>query len=97
MSERYLLKLYVTGRSPRSQRAIANLQKLCEEEQLDEAEVVIIDVLEQPQLAEEEHILMTPTLVKQLPLPVQRIIGDLSDTKTVLFGLNITVKKTQNS
>lgn len=96
MSERYLLKLYVTGRSPRSQRAIANLKRLCEEEQLEGAEVVIIDVLEQPQLAEEEHILMTPTLVKQLPLPVQRIIGDLSDTKTVLFGLNITVKKTQN-
>ncbi|MGB7443704.1 MAG: circadian clock KaiB family protein [Coleofasciculaceae cyanobacterium] len=92
MSERYLLKLYVTGRSPRSQRAIANLQKLCEEERLDGAEVVIIDVLEQPQLAEEEHILMTPTLIKKLPLPVQRIIGDLSDTKTVLFGLNIVVK-----
>ncbi|MBE9130094.1 MULTISPECIES: circadian clock KaiB family protein [unclassified Coleofasciculus] len=89
MSERYLLKLYVTGRSPRSQRAIANLQKLCEEEQLNGAEMFIIDVLEQPQLAEEEHILMTPTLIKELPLPVQRIIGDLSDRKTVLFGLNV--------
>lgn len=89
MSDKYLLKLYVTGASDRSQRAISNLIQLCELHLRNRHEIVIIDVLEQPQIAEAEKILVTPTLIKEFPLPKVRIIGDLSDTKTVLLGLNI--------
>lgn len=87
--EKYLLKLYVTGASPRSQRAIANLRRLCEEELPKEYALEVIDVLEHPQLAEEAHILATPTVIKELPHPARRIIGDLSDTAKVLLGLDL--------
>jgi len=86
---KYLVKLYVTGRTPRSERAIANLHRICEGEQGRQCEIVIIDVLEQPQLAEDEKILATPALVKELPLPVRCIIGDLSDKEKVLQGLDL--------
>ena len=86
---KYLLKLYVTGRTPRSERAIANLQRICEEELRNQYEMVIIDVLERPQLAEDEKILATPMLIKQLPPPLRRIIGDLSDTEKVILGLDL--------
>jgi circadian clock protein KaiB len=85
----YLLKLYVTGQTPRSQQAIANLRRICEEELDDQFEMVVIDVLERPQLAEDEKILATPTVVKELPQPIRRIIGDLSDTDRVLLGLDL--------
>ena len=84
-----LLKLYITGQTPKSQRAIANLRRICEEELKGQYEMVIIDVLERPQLAEDEKILATPTLSKELPLPLRRIIGDLSDTDKVLLGLDL--------
>jgi circadian clock protein KaiB len=90
MSNQYLLKLYITGYTPRSQRAISNLIHLCESQLQNRHEIVIIDVLEQPQVAEAEKILVTPTLIKEFPLPKVRIIGDLSDTQTVILGLNIT-------
>jgi circadian clock protein KaiB len=86
---KYLLKLYVTGRTPRSERAIGNLKRICGEELADRYEMVIIDILERPQLAEDEKILATPTLIKQLPPPLRRIIGDLSDTEKVLLGLDL--------
>lgn len=85
---KYVLRLYVTGRSPRSEHAIANLKHLCEEE-LKDYTVDIIDVLEQPQLAENEKIMATPTLIKELPPPLRRIIGDLSATDQVLLGLDL--------
>ncbi|HEX5271778.1 MAG TPA: circadian clock protein KaiB [Gemmataceae bacterium] len=85
----YLLKLYVTGQTPRSLRAIANLRALCEEELKGEYELFVIDVLERPQLAEDEKILATPTVVKELPTPMRRIIGDLSDSERVLLGLDL--------
>ena len=84
----YVLRLYVTGRSPRSERAIANLKHLCEEE-LQNYSLDIIDVLERPQLAENEKIMATPTLIKELPPPLRRIIGDLSATDEVLLGLDL--------
>ncbi len=84
-----LLKLYVTGETPKSERAIANLRRICEGELEGQYELVIIDVLERPQLAEDEKILATPTLTKELPLPLRRIIGDLSETDKVLLGLDI--------
>ena len=85
----YLLKLYVTGRTPRSQRAIDNLRRICEDELSGHYEMQVIDVLERPQLAEDEKILATPTLVKELPPPIRRIIGDLSDSEKVLLGLDL--------
>jgi len=86
---KYLLKLYVTGTSPRTNVAIANLQRICEQELEGKYELQIIDVLESPQLAEDEKILATPTLIKQLPPPLRRVIGDLSDKEKVLFGLEV--------
>lgn len=85
----YRLKLYVTGQSPRAERAIANLHRLCERELGGRYEVEIIDVLEHPDLAEKEKILATPTLVKCLPPPTRRIIGDLSVPDKVLLGLDL--------
>jgi len=86
---KYLLRLYITGRTPRSERAITNLQRICEEELRGQYEMVVIDVLERPQLAEDEKILATPMLIKQLPPPLRRIIGDLSDTEKVILGLDL--------
>jgi circadian clock protein KaiB len=85
----YVLKLYVTGQTPRSERAIANLRQLCETTLSDRYQLVIIDILERPRLAEEERILATPTLIKELPPPLRRIIGDLSNTSEVLVGLDL--------
>ncbi|HEX6308375.1 MAG TPA: circadian clock protein KaiB [Longimicrobiales bacterium] len=86
---KYLLKLYVTGKTPRAELAIANLQRICEEELQGRYELQIIDVLEHPQLAEDERILATPTLIKRLPPPLRRVIGDLSDKEKVLLGLDV--------
>lgn len=89
MSDRYLLKLYITGYTHRSQQAISNLIQLCELHLKNQHEIIIIDVLARPQVAEAEKILLTPTLIKELPLPKVRIVGDLSDTPTVVLELNI--------
>jgi circadian clock protein KaiB len=85
----YLLKLYVTGKTPRTEKAIANLRRICEEDLHGRYELQIIDVLEHPQLAEDAKILATPTLVKRLPPPLRRVIGDLSDKDKVLLGLDV--------
>ena len=77
MSE-YVLKLYIAGQTPRSKRAIANLEDICDKENLrDQFELAVIDVLERPQLAEDENILATPTLIKEHPPPLRRVVGDL--------------------
>jgi circadian clock protein KaiB len=89
MTNKTTLKLYITGHTPKSERAIANMRNICEKELAGQYELVIIDVLERPQLAEDEKILATPTLIKVLPPPLARVIGDLSDTEKVLIGLNI--------
>lgn len=86
---KYALKLYVTGRTPNSIRAIRNLRQICEDMLAGEYELDVIDVLEKPQLAENEKILATPTLVRRLPPPIRQIIGDLSDRDKVLFGLDL--------
>lgn len=95
MSSKYLLKLYVTGDTPRSRYAIANLMQLCQTHFPDQHEILVIDILKQPSIAEEARILVTPTLIKEQPEPQQRIIGDLSDTKTVLYGLGLSMVDTQ--
>ena len=86
---KYLLKLYITGRTQRSEKAIANLQRICEVELAGQYEMTIIDILERPHLAEDEKILATPMLIKQLPPPLRRVIGDLSDTEKVILGLDL--------
>jgi circadian clock protein KaiB len=90
---KYILKLYITGNSTKSQRAIANLLRICREQLDEQYSIEIIDVLEQPHLAEEEKILVTPTLIKQLPPPLQRIIGDMSNTQKVLLGLDLIARE----
>src|SRR4051812_31132773 len=87
---KFVFKLFVMGQSPRSQRAVANLRRLCEDELRDTYDLDVIDVLERPQAAEDARILATPTLVKELPLPARRVIGDLSDPEQVLLGLDLT-------
>jgi circadian clock protein KaiB len=87
--DKLVLKLYVTGQTSRSLRAIGNLRRICDAHLHDLCEIVIIDVLEQPQLAEVDKILVTPTLIKQLPPPLRRIIGDLENEERVLRGLDV--------
>ena len=89
MQSKQVLKLYISGETARSARAIANLRRICQEELKGEYELSIIDVLERPQLAEAEKILATPTLVRELPPPLRRLIGDLSDKEKVLVGLDL--------
>jgi circadian clock protein KaiB len=86
---KFLLKLYVAGSTPRATTAIENLRRICENDLAGGYELQIIDVLEHPELAEQDKILATPTLIKQLPPPLRRVIGDLSDSQKVLLGLEL--------
>ena len=90
----FILKLYVTGRTSKAEVAIANLRRICDEDLRGQYELQIIDVLEQPQAAEDDKILATPTLLKQLPPPLRRVIGDLSDKQKVLLGLEVRPEAT---
>jgi circadian clock protein KaiB len=85
----YVLKLFITGRSPRSQNAIRTLQSICDQDLGGQFELEIVDVLEHPEEAEERKILATPTVVKDLPPPIRKVIGDLSDKDKVLVGLDL--------
>jgi len=85
----FVLKLYVTGASPRTERAIANLRHICDSELAGRYTLAIIDVLEDPEAAERDRVLATPTLIKELPLPLRRVIGDLSDHAKVLLALEV--------
>lgn len=89
MSDRYLLRLFVTGTSPRAAQALSNLRRICEDELQGRYDIEVIDVLERPEVAEKEKVLATPTLIKKLPLPLRRVIGDLSDKDKVLLGLEL--------
>lgn len=86
---RYLLKLFVAGGSARSEQAIANLRRFCKDNFLDGYELVIVDILTHPEAAEAQKILAVPTLIKELPLPARRIVGDLSDDAKVLDGMGL--------
>ena len=90
--KRYVLRLYVTGMTPQSVRAIANVKIICEEHLQGHYELEVIDLYQQPQLAEGEQIIAAPTLIKKLPLPLRRIIGDMSKTERVLVGLDLRKK-----
>jgi circadian clock protein KaiB len=87
--ERYELKLYVTGTSPRSGQAIANVRALCEEYLAGRYDLEVIDIYQQPAVAASEQIIAAPTLIKKFPAPTRRMIGDLSNRDKILLGLNI--------
>lgn len=87
--EVYRLRLYVTGTTPRSASAIINIQRICDSELRGRYDLEIVDIYQKPALAEGEQIVAVPTLVKLLPLPLRRLVGDLSDKEKVLLGLDI--------
>lgn len=84
-----ILRLFIAGATPRSTRAVENLKKICEEHLKGGYQLEVIDLYQQPQLAAGEQIIAVPTLIKKLPAPIRRIIGDLSDTDKVLVGLDL--------
>src|SRR4030042_3379287 len=87
--DKWALRLYVAGQSPKALTAFANLKKICEEQLGGKYSIEVIDLLINPQLGNEDQILALPTLVRKLPVPVRKIIGDLSDTERVLVGLDL--------
>ncbi len=90
--ERYVLRLYVTGMTPRSTEAFAAIKGLCEERLQGRYELEVIDIYQHPQLAIDEQIIAVPTLVKLLPAPLRRLVGDLSNVERVLLGLDLRRK-----
>ncbi len=87
--ERYTLRLFVTGMTPRSLRAIENIKRVCEHSLKDRYSLEVVDIYQHPELASSAQIIAAPTLIKDLPLPLRRIIGDLSDQDKVLVGLDL--------
>ena len=93
--ERYILRLFVAGMTPNSQRAIDNVQKICEAYLQGRYTLDIIDIYQQPSYAKQNQIVAAPTLIKELPLPLRKFIGDLSKTEQILAGLEIIKKPPQ--
>jgi circadian clock protein KaiB len=91
--DKHILRLYVTGTTSRSLLATANLKKICEEYLEGRYELEVIDLFQHPCLAKDEQIIAAPTLIKKLPLPFRRIIGDMSNKEKVLLGLDIKIAK----
>ena len=89
---RYLMKLYVAGQSPKSVKAVANTRNICEENLQGSYELQVIDLYQQPQLAAGDQIIALPTLIRKLPSPLRRVIGDMSNTERVLLGLDLQPK-----
>lgn len=87
--EEWILRLYVAGQTPKSLAAFANLKRICEEHLAGRYRIEVIDLLEHPQLARGDQIFAVPTLVRKLPQPLRKIIGDLSNTEKVLVGLDV--------
>ncbi len=91
--EKYVLRLYVAGMTRRSMQAIESIKKICEDQLKGCYELEVIDVKQQPSRLKEEDIIATPTLVKKLPLPIRKLIGDLSSDERVVVGLNLLPQK----
>jgi circadian clock protein KaiB len=87
---KYLLRLYIAGHTPRSMRAVENLNRIVAKYLPSETEVEVVDIYQQGQLAREANVIGAPTLIKRSPLPLRRLVGDLSDESKVLLGLNIS-------
>ena len=92
----YVLRLYITGMTPRSARAVANLQEICDEYLDGRYDLEVVDIYQQPVLAKGEQIIAAPTLIKKLPLPMRRIIGDMSNRARVLIGLDLVRSSDKN-
>lgn len=90
--ERYVLRLYVVGMTPNSLRAIANIKQICEEHLQGRYELEVIDIYQNPVLAQGEQIIAAPTLIKKLPLPLRKFIGDMTQTEKILLGLDLKKK-----
>jgi len=96
MPNRFLLRLYVTGKSHLSERAIENLTRICREDLDEKYRMEVIDILERPSLAEDHRILATPVVIKSLPPPLRRVVGDLSNRDEVIFGLDLSQVPTES-
>lgn len=88
-TQRYVLRLYITGMTRRSMQAVGNIRKICEEHLQGRYDLEVIDIHQQPTLAEGEQIIAAPTLIKKLPLPLRRFIGDMSNTERILVGMDL--------
>jgi len=89
--KKYLLRLYVTGQTPRSVTSIDNLKRFCEEHLKGQYDMEVIDIYQQPALASENQIIAAPTLIKKLPLPLRRLVGDFSNQDRVMSGLDLKI------
>jgi circadian clock protein KaiB len=89
-SERYVFRLYITGNTPKSGRAIENLRDLCEKHLRGRYDLEVIDICQQPSLASSEQIIAAPTLIKKLPEPLRKFVGDLSDSDRILLGVGLS-------
>ena len=91
--EKYVLRLYVSGSTPKSALAVENIKRICEQHLKNRYDLEVIDIYQQPNLARDEQIVAVPTLIKRRPLPLRRLIGDLSDLKKTLFGLDLGMRE----
>lgn len=92
-TDKYVLRLYVTGRTSRSEQAIRNIRRICEDELEGHYDLEIVDIYQQPDLASKDQILAAPTLIRKLPLPLRKLVGDLSDKEKVVAGLQLVPKR----
>lgn len=88
-ASRYILRLFVTGQTRRSMRAVENVRQICERHLKDRYDLEIVDIYQQPELAARHQLIAAPTLIKEMPLPIRRLVGDMSDNARVLSGLNL--------
>ncbi len=91
-NKEYVLRLYIAGTTSRSARAVANIKEICESSLKNRYDLEVIDIYQQPVLVKGEQIIAAPTLVKKLPLPLRKFIGDMSDTERILVGLDLRPK-----
>jgi circadian clock protein KaiB len=91
-SPRYILRLYITGQTPRSLQSVENLRALCDKHLPGQFDLEIIDIYQQPAMAKEGQIIAAPTLIKSMPLPLRRLVGDFSDTERVILGLDLRLE-----
>jgi circadian clock protein KaiB len=96
MKEQWTLRLYVAGQTPKSVMALKNLREICKNQLNDAYDIEVIDLMVNPERSLDDQILAIPTLVRKLPVPVRKIIGDLSDTERVLIGLDLKSKSTES-
>jgi circadian clock protein KaiB len=92
-NSKYVLRLFIAGTTPKSSRAVANIKEICERDLENRYDLEVIDIYQQPALAKNEQIIAAPTLIKKLPLPLRKFIGDMSDNERLLVGLDLLPKE----